>query len=83
MLLTALPISLYLILGDPVTLLQIAGGIEAAHIPLLAGLTLFLGARELPRELRPSTFTLVITALAGAFFAVFAGFYVVEALAGN
>ncbi len=82
-LLTALPITLYLILGDPITLLKIAGGIEAAHIPLVAGLTLFLGARELPRDLRPTTSVMVITALAGAFFAVFAGFYVVEALAGG
>lgn len=82
-LLTVFPVALYLALGEPVTLLKVAGGIEAAHIPVVAGLTLYLGARELPQELRPSKAVTLTTALAGLFFAVFAGFYVVEALWGR
>ncbi|MGH2380639.1 MAG: Nramp family divalent metal transporter [Candidatus Limnocylindria bacterium] len=68
----ALPIGLYLLVGEPVGLLQLAGAIEAAHIPILAGLALYVGRQELPPDLRPSRLSFAMTALAGAFFAVFA-----------
>jgi len=74
----ALPIGLYLLVGEPIGLLQLAGVIEAAHIPVLAGLTLYLGRRELPADLRPSRFTFFMTALAAGFFAVFAALFIAQ-----
>jgi Mn2+/Fe2+ NRAMP family transporter len=75
---TVLPIILYLLVGNPVSLLKIAGFIEAAHIPVLVVLVLILNHTDLPKELRPSLFTSVCTALAGLFFAGFAVFYVLQ-----
>ncbi|MFB2771186.1 Nramp family divalent metal transporter [Pelatocladus sp. BLCC-F211] len=49
-LLVALPIAIYLFVGEPVALLQTAGGIEAAHIPIVTGLTLYLNHRMLPKQ---------------------------------
>lgn len=46
--LTVIPIALYLVQGEPVALLKLAGAIEAAHIPVVAGLTLHLNRRVLP-----------------------------------
>ncbi|UNU27092.1 Nramp family divalent metal transporter [Microcoleus vaginatus] len=77
-LLTALPIAIYLIFGKPVSLLQMAGGIEAAHIPIVTGLTLYVNHRMLPKELRPSKFIWGGTVLAGLFFACFAVIYLLQ-----
>lgn len=77
-LVTILPIALYLWMGEPVQLLKIAGAIEAAHIPVLAILILFLNHKKLPPELRPSLVTTIFTALAGLFFAVFAVIYLLQ-----
>lgn len=75
---TILPIILYLWIGEPVQLLKIAGFIEAAHIPVLVVLVLLLNHKELPPELRPSTFTTIMTSIAGLFFAVFAIIYILQ-----
>ena len=75
---TVLPMILYLLMGNPVTLLKIAGFIEAAHIPVLVLLVLILNHSDLPKELRPSLFTTVCTVLAGLFFAIFAVIYVLQ-----
>lgn len=80
MLPVALPITVYLFFGQPVGLLQTAGAIEAAHIPIVTGLTLYLNHRMLPKELRPSKFILGGTVLAGIFFAVFAVIYLLQLL---
>lgn len=77
-LLTLLPIALYLIMGKPVGLLKLAGVIEAAHIPVVTGLILYLNHRLLPPDLRPSWAVFAATALAGLFFAAFAGMYVLQ-----
>lgn len=77
-LLTALPIAIYLIFGKPIALLQMAGGIEAAHIPIVTGLTLYLNHRMLPQELRPSKVIFAGTVIAGLFFAVFAIIYLLQ-----
>ena len=53
--------------GEPVDLLKIAGSIEAVHIPIVAGLGLYMNRRVLPRELRPSPITIWMTVAAGAF----------------
>jgi hypothetical protein len=79
-LLALLPIGIYLFFGEPVGLLQTAGGIEAAHIPIVAGLTLYLNHRMLPQELQPSKFIFGGTAIAGIFFAVFAVIYLLQLL---
>lgn len=78
--LTALPLVLYLGWGEPVGLLKLAGAVEAAHIPVLAVLTLVLNHRELPREVRPSRLATVVTTLSAAFFAAFALAFVVTLL---
>lgn len=73
-------IAVYLIFDQPVGLLQLAGAIEAAHIPIVTGLTLYLNHRLLPEELRSSKFTFAATAIAGLFFAVFAIIYLLQLL---
>jgi Mn2+/Fe2+ NRAMP family transporter len=79
-LLTTAPTALYLLIGEPVTLLKAAGAIEAAHIPVVAGLTLYLNHRDLPRQLRPTGFATAGTSLAGLFFVAFTIFFLVEVL---
>ena len=79
-LVTAFPIGLYLLVGEPVQLLKWAGAIEAAHIPVVAGLTLFLNHTRVPAGLRPSWAITVMTSIAGLFFAVFAVYYGVQLL---
>lgn len=79
-LLAVLPIAIYLFFGEPVGLLQTAGAIEAAHIPIVTGLTLYLNYQMLPKELRPSKFTFGATAIAGIFFAIFAVIYLLQLL---
>jgi hypothetical protein len=74
-LVTLLPIGLYALIGNPVELLKVAGAIEAAHIPVVTALTLFLNRTRLPAALRPSLGTSVATAAAGLFFAAFAAYY--------
>lgn len=84
--LAILPIAVYLFFGEPVGLLQTAGAIKAAHIPIVTGLTLYLNHRMLSDKLRPSGFTFWGTVIAGLFFAVFAIIYLlqlVEILGGS
>lgn len=76
--LAVLPLALYLWRGEPVGLLKLAGAIEAAHIPVVTGLILYLNHRRLPAELKPSRFAFAATALAGLFFAGFAATYVAQ-----
>jgi hypothetical protein len=61
--------------GEPVTLLKAAGAVEAAHIPLVALLTVHLNRRRLPAALRPSMTSTILVAGAAAFFAAFALYY--------
>lgn len=75
-LVTVLPIVLFAIVGEPVALLKIAGAVEAAHIPVVAGLTLYLNRTRLPRELRPSVAATSAAVIAAGFFAAFAIYYV-------
>ncbi|WP_242055931.1 hypothetical protein [Nostoc flagelliforme] len=80
MLLVALPVAGYLFFGEPVGLLQTAGGIEAAHIPIVTGLALYLNHRMLPKELQPSKIIFAGTAITGIFFGVFAVIYLLQLL---
>lgn len=76
--LAAIPIMVYVIAGEPVGLLKLAGIIEAAHIPVVTGLILYLNKKTLPRELQASKTTFWITVMAGFFFALFAVVYLVQ-----
>jgi len=77
-LVTILPIILYLVIGNPVQLLKLAGAIEAAHIPVVTGLVLYLNKKSLPKELQPSKIVFSITALAGLFFSALAIVYLLQ-----
>lgn len=79
-LLSLAPALVVVLIGQPVALLKLAGAIEAAHIPVVAVLTLTINRRLLPAPLRPSRFTLVATGVAAAFFAAFAGVYLAQLL---
>lgn len=81
--LAVIPVAVFLFFGNPVALLQLAGAIEAAHLPILAGLTLYVNYRTLPAELRPSRVTTGLTVLAALFFAVFAALYLFQLLTGT
>jgi Mn2+/Fe2+ NRAMP family transporter len=80
-LVTAMPMALFVTMGQPVELLKIAGSIEAVHIPIVTALVIYLNRRVLPRELRPSAMSVGMTVLAAAFFAAFAALYVYDLLA--
>jgi Mn2+/Fe2+ NRAMP family transporter len=82
-LVTVLPIALYLVMGEPVALLKMAGAIEAAHIPVVTGLTLYLNHTRLPPTLRPSWPVMGMTAAAGLFFTAFAVYYLVQLAGGG
>jgi hypothetical protein len=75
---TIVPIGLFLILGEPVALLKVSGAIEAAHIPVVTALVLYLNRTALPAPLRPSAIITVCTAIAGCFFAAFAVFFLAQ-----
>jgi Mn2+/Fe2+ NRAMP family transporter len=81
-LVTVCPLILYFIMGEPVRLLQIAGAIEASHIPVVVVLVLYLNRKQLSKELQPSTLTFIFTAAAGLFFAVFASIYIFQMVNG-
>lgn len=78
--LAVVPVGVFLLFGNPVALLQLAGAIEAAHLPVLAGLTLYLNRRALPKTLQPSLPVFVLTVVSGLFFAAFAVLYLVQTL---
>jgi Mn2+/Fe2+ NRAMP family transporter len=77
-LLCILPAVLYVIIGEPVGLLKVAGAIEACHIPVVAFLVLYLNRSTLHKELRPAAASTIFTAVAGLFFAVFAVVYILQ-----
>ena len=77
-LLCVLPAITYLVIGEPVGLLKIAGVIEASHIPVVAFLVLYLNRKTLHPQLRPGIITSIFTAVAGLFFAVFAVVYILQ-----
>ena len=75
---TLLPILLYLWLGEPVELLKIAGAIEACHIPFVVVLILYLNHKSLPAGLKPSKLSFSFTVVAGLFFLLFASIYILQ-----
>jgi Mn2+/Fe2+ NRAMP family transporter len=81
-LLVAAPISIYWAVGKPVTLLKIAGAIEAMHIPVLTGLVLYLNRRTLPAEFRPGNASFTLAVIAGLFFVGFTVVYLAQLVKG-
>ncbi len=81
--LAVLPVTIFVLFGNPVVLLQLAGGIGAAHLPILAGLTLYLNRRALPAAVQPSRFTFWATVAAALFFVAFAGIYLYQLSSGS
>lgn len=71
-------ILLFLWLGEPVLLVQIAGIIEAIHIPIIIGLTLYLNRTVLPKELQPSWLSFAGSVIAGLFFLGFAVLFILQ-----
>jgi TRAP-type mannitol/chloroaromatic compound transport system permease large subunit len=63
-----------------VTLLKVAGITEAAHIPVVGALILYLNQRELPQGLRASAPVLAINVVARVFFLWFAGLFAAQEL---
>jgi len=74
----AIPIIVYLLAGEPVVLLKIAGVIEACHIPVVAGFIVYLNYKKLPVGLKPSVFSLIATTIAGLTFTIFAVVYILQ-----
>lgn len=79
--LAVFPIITYIIAGEPVGLLKMAGAIEASHIPVVAVLILYLNKKALPRRFQPSRIVFGFTVIAGVFFSLFAVLYILQ-LAG-
>jgi len=77
-LLTVIPILAFVIAGDPVALLKLAGIIEAAHIPVVTAAILYLNKKKLRKELQPSNVVFSLTLLSGISFAIFAILYIVQ-----
>mgnify|MGYP000226628845 FL=1 len=80
--LATLPYAVFLIFGDPVALLTLAGSIEAVHIPLVAGLVLWLNRRTMPRALRAGRAATALVVAAVVFFTWFALYYLWQQFAG-
>ncbi len=70
--LTAGAFGVFVWMGEPVRLLQLAGIIEAFQIPLVAFLVLYLNRTGPASELRPGRLATGLTLLAGLFYALFA-----------
>jgi Mn2+/Fe2+ NRAMP family transporter len=77
-LVTILPIVMYLFIGEPVQLLKIGGAIEVFDIPVLVALVIYLNYKTLPASLRPSRFALGMNVVAGLFFSAFAVIYILQ-----
>ena len=78
--LTALPIIVFLLLRNPVDILSIAGIITAAHLPIVVTLTLYLNLRYLPRNLGPGAFFIASTVIAILFYGFFSVFFFYDLL---
>lgn len=75
---TIAPIGLYVFFGEPVVLLQVAGVIEALHLPLIVALTLYLNKTLLPDNLKPSVASRLLTWLAMLFFLGFSALFIYQ-----
>ncbi|WP_089007789.1 hypothetical protein [Micromonospora viridifaciens] len=70
-----LPFVVFLVFGDPVALLTLAGSIEAVQIPLVAALVLWLNRRAVPPQLRAGRVAAALAVAAVVFFTAFAPYH--------
>lgn len=76
--LTVIPIALYLVQGEPVALLKLAGADRGCPHPRRRGAHAPPQPTGAPRDLQPSATAMIATSLAAAFFAIFAVVYVAQ-----
>jgi Mn2+/Fe2+ NRAMP family transporter len=63
-----LPLVLYLVVQDPVTIMSMSGVVAAVHTPFIVTLILLVNWRHLPRVVRPGLLATGLLALAGCFY---------------
>jgi Mn2+/Fe2+ NRAMP family transporter len=78
--LTGIPIIVFLLLRNPVDILSVAGIITAAHLPIVVTLTLYLNVSRLPRRLGPGIFSIAAMMVAILFYGFFSVFFFYDLL---
>nr|WP_283251023.1 Nramp family divalent metal transporter [Rhabdothermincola salaria] len=63
-----LPLAVYLVVQDPVTIMSMSGVVAAVHTPFIVGLILLVNWRHLPPVVRPGLLATGALALAGCFY---------------
>ncbi len=79
-LLTAIPVSLFLFFVSPVWMVKVGGIAQAAMLPVIGLGTLYLRHRRLPNEIAPARWVTLGLWLATAIIVLLMGFSVIEAL---
>ncbi len=77
-----IPAILFWLIPEPMSLLRLAGIIEAVHIPLIVGSILHLNHNHLPDDLKPSKTITALMLTAGLFFLSFAAYYLFDLIRG-
>ena len=80
-LLAAVPALLYWIFREPVGMVFVGGLAQFLMIPVIAGATLYLRHRRLPREVTPSLITTIAVWCASLIIGALMGYYVIQQLA--
>lgn len=71
----AIPLIVFFLVRDPVSILSIAGTVAAVHTPVVVFLTLYLNMKRLPSTLRPGIFSIICMVFSGLFFTAFAVYH--------
>ena len=79
-LLTAIPVCLFLFFASPVWMVKVGGIAQAAMLPVIGLGTLYLRHRRLPNEIAPARWVTLGLWLATAIIVLLMGFSVIEAL---
>jgi manganese transport protein len=80
-LLATVPALLYWIFREPVGMVFVGGLAQFLMIPVIAGATLYLRHRRLPREVTPSLITTIAVWCASLIIGALMGYYVIQQLA--
>jgi len=80
-LLATVPALLYWIFREPVGMVFVGGLAQFLMIPVIAGATLYLRHRRLPREVTPSLITSIAVWCASLIIGALMGYYVIQQLA--
>jgi len=82
-LLTAIPVGLFLFFESPVKMVVAGGLAQAMMLPIIGISTLYLRHRHLPKEIRPSPWVTVFLWVATGIIIWLTGYYVIQQLRGN